>query len=116
MSMVAIILLFFISGCSDDGLCVNNVSESIDNSNHEYVAYVFERDCGSTTQLSYQVSVLKKGVKLGNPVGNVISSYNEVKVSWSTSDELLISTQGDTDIFKQETQIGSIKIKYHISN
>jgi len=50
--------------------CGNQVISKSLSPNDELVAYVFERNCGATTDYSYQLSILDSDGKLKNNRGN----------------------------------------------
>ena len=54
-----------------------------DSPNGRYTAYTFTRDCGATTSVSYQLSILKKDKELKNKGGNTFVSKQEFDVEWA---------------------------------
>lgn len=105
-----IFLMLLISGCADD-LCGNEVIESIESPNEEYIAYVFKRSCGATTKDSFQLSVLKKGETLQNKKGNVYISGGDFEIEWSKENELTV-TYWSSDVYKKEAKFKGIRIDY----
>jgi hypothetical protein len=107
-----------LSGCHD--LCVNDVlSESLSPDGSKR-AVLFLRDCGATTDFSWQISILGSKETLTNGAGNVIVLDNDhgavhemkVEVEWKGSDNLIVSYPDRARIFHQLTMIRGVRISY----
>jgi hypothetical protein len=81
-------------------------------------AVVFRRDCGATTGLSTQISLLRKGTSLPNGPGNVFSADTNygvapsakwggppVDVKWSAKRTLIVVTDPAARIFRQDSLV-----------
>ncbi|MHC1723738.1 MAG: DUF5412 family protein [Aminipila sp.] len=107
---IIILTVVLVTGCSGDSN--NEIIEKIQSPDGEYIAYVFIRDMGATTQKSYQLSILKKGDALGNKKGNIFISYSNFEVEWNNEKELLVKDTNCEEIFKEKTKYKEIDIKY----
>ena len=109
-----VVILTFLVGCASNSndICNNQQLTSVESPDKSIVAYIFTRDCGSTTKKSYQLSILNKGEKIGNTSGNIFISYGEFAVEWIKSDEIVVKTVTNGDIFKNEQKYKGIKINY----
>ena len=65
--LASVFILLFNSGCSS--ISYNEVVKTVESPDQKYIAYIFIRDLGATTRESYQLSILKKGQRLGNGSG-----------------------------------------------
>jgi hypothetical protein len=91
--------------------------ESLTGTQH---AVVFERDCGATTDFSFQVSILPNREVLHNGGGNVfIADGNHGKVQsmymktrWSGPQELVISYPKDARLFRHESRVKGTAVVY----
>jgi len=79
-----------------DSLCENNNLRETLSPDGQFKAVIFCRDCGATTAVSAQVSILPAGRKLPNDGGNVFVANREppIAVRWIDDHHLRIS--GDT--------------------
>ncbi len=110
--------LLWLSSCRDG--CVNDVlSESLSPDGSKR-AVLFLRDCGATTDFSWQVSILGSKETLPNDPGNVIvldsdhGAVHEMKVEvqWKGSDNLIVSYSDRARIFHQLTMMRGVRISY----
>ncbi len=105
--------------------CGNDVLDRVASPTGSHKAVVFQRDCGATTDFSTQVSVLDPQADLDNSAGNVfVADANQglapsgpgggpvVTVQWSTPLLLVISHHETARVFKAESRIGAIEIRY----
>lgn len=107
--MVCLIFSFSLSGCANSN---NKVISEVGSPDGKYNAFYFIRDLGATTKASSQLTVLKKGKKLGDTVGNVFVTYGEFDVEWENDNMLVVNIKKDEEIFKQLTKYKDIEIKY----
>jgi hypothetical protein len=57
-----VISTLMLAGCnSGNALCNNRIVSVVESPDNKYSAFVFVRNCGSTTKESYQLSVLPRG-------------------------------------------------------
>ena len=83
----------------------------------KYVAYVFETNGGATTNFTYRLSVLKNGKKLkAGDIGNAFITSYEFDVEWIDNNTLKVNNIGTSikSVFKQETKVDDVNIKYHV--
>ncbi len=107
----------------------NTILEQVISPDEQYTIYVFTRDAGATTGFNTQVSIKKNRELLKNKEGNTficdlnhISVGNEKKyaqggpklsLNWITNNDLAIYYPKGIRIYKQESTIYTIKIKYY---
>jgi len=100
-------------GCS---MCGNAVVAEIPSPKGDKRAVVFQRDCGATTRMSTQVSILSRGQSLrdeGNAfiaddTGNVLA----IDVRWASNDELMIYYPARARVFRHNTKVDAVTIRY----
>ena len=107
---VLICLTLVLTSCSTESN--NDIIKSMVSPNKEYLAYIFRRDMGATTEESYQLSILKKGEKLGDDIGNIYVTYGEFDIKWNSDNELIVTKVTSGESFKQIEKYDDIIIKY----
>jgi hypothetical protein len=80
--------------------------------NKKFIASKFKRDCGMTTAFSYHLIVLEHSENIGNTYGNIFRSKSDFSFKWLDSDHILVIHDKSAEVFKNEKQIGDIKITY----
>ncbi|MEM7792623.1 MAG: hypothetical protein AAF546_14555 [Verrucomicrobiota bacterium] len=110
-----LILILLLGGCYD--LCENTVILEEKNQENGMKAVVFDRNCGATTSLSRQVSILKEEKELPNDAGNIFTSshYSDVQIRWVDSTHLEITRIGTGKDFLMEESLQGIKISYALN-
>ena len=116
VSLVSFVIILGITFGSND-LCGNNITETNFSPNGKYKVVVFQRNCGATTDFSFQVSILKDKENLKNDGGNIfIIDNNDIKVFWINDKEINIGYKNNSEIFKIEEKFQKIKINYNLLN
>ncbi len=91
-----------------------NVIQEVVSPNGKYIAYVFEANGGATSKFTYRLSILKNGKKLkAGDVGNTFITYTEFDVEWIDDNTLNVNNLASVNIFKQETKIDDVNIRYN---
>lgn len=90
----------------------NEIISSNLSPNGKMNAILFVRDLGATTRKSYQLAILKNGENLGNKKGNAYITYSKFSIEWIDDSTIQINNEQNNDIFKQESLINGINIKY----
>jgi len=122
--LIVIFLCLTSNGCQSD--CTNNTINQFNSPNNRFIAVVFTRNCGSSTDYSTQVSILPFSEKLGDVSGNVFicdsnhknsKSYNiyggpEVSVNWLNENQMVIKYSRGSRIFLSNIVHGLITIQY----
>ena len=89
----------------DEGLCGNTISQTAVSPDGQLKAVVFERDCGATTRVSRQVSVLRASQSLPNEGGSILvidgPSSPALRVAWAGARTLQIQYPPRTRVFHQ---------------
>jgi hypothetical protein len=106
------VVLAVLTSCSD--LCSNEIVQSVASPSGSLKAVVFTRDCGATTGISTQVSILGSGRSLPNEGGNafIIGDIAPVVLEWKSDAALLVSGFGGHKAFKQGTAVSGVTITY----
>jgi hypothetical protein len=90
----------------------------------QYVAVLFQRDCGATIGFSSQVSLLSEGEEPGEGGNLFVADTNHgaappaasggprVEMEWQAPDRLLISYDRRARVFKKVTQLRGVTIDY----
>ena len=126
---LALSTLIFACGGSSDQRCENEVIARIPSPDTRYDAVVFQRDCGATTGLSTQVSVLQSRDSLpSDSAGNVFVADTDhgkapagprggpnVNVRWISPDTLEIRRDPRTRVFRTPDSLAGVHV-IHVSN
>src|SRR3954452_17241529 len=83
-------------------MCGNDLKQKIPSPNGENVAYIFERNCGATTGLSPQLSILNKGDKFQNVSGNTFRTDKEFSVEWLSDKNLKVIYDKSSEVYKMD--------------
>ncbi len=71
------------------------------------------RNCGATTGVNTQASILRFQAQLRDEGGNVfIADQGEATVSWKTDGSLLVSHSRGLRFFKRETRVLGVAVEY----
>ena len=107
-----ILMAFPLSGCISS--CDNEVVSTIASPSGVTNAVIFGRNCGATTGFNTQVSIVDADGGTPRDGGNVLIVDQKVplKISWDSDSELLIAGSGKTRVFKQETSVNGVRIRY----
>jgi hypothetical protein len=97
----------------DAGLCANTVKRRVTAPDGRRDAILFIRDCGATTDLSPQVSILGAGKALRNVAGNVFIAPHsvEVQLEWVSPDTLMVR-YANTSPNLRATNVQGVTIRY----
>lgn len=108
---IATLLYVDIAFSSD---CENTIIKTSTNGSNEFVAVLFERNCGATTGFSTQVSIMHTGQELPNEGGNVYiaDGYPEYNsLAWRDKNTLHIDGT-DSNAYRRIEKIMGNKIIY----
>jgi hypothetical protein len=114
---IGVVLLLCTSGCA--GLCGNHILTEETSPDNRRSVVIFERDCGATTGISIQVSVLSAPERLADEGGNVfIEDDNRgvskpwAKVRWLSQDRIAITYPSQSRVFRKETLVMGVGVTY----
>ena len=118
LCITTIILSCFQTGC-DNNLCSNEFPVEHPSPDGKWKYVIFDRNCGATTSSNFQVSVLLSSAPLPNEPANAFTGdYNHgaasyvAEIEWIDSGTLQISYSPKARIFRKETRVGPIEIRY----
>jgi hypothetical protein len=118
-----LVLVLLFGGCSDNGLCSNEILSAKASPNREIFATLFVRGCGATTADSLQVGLFPNST-LPNVSGNLFVATvdteptfaapdgNWVEVKWLSNRRLLIRYTAEARVFSQETSQRGVSVHY----
>ncbi len=114
---IIIILALFIAGkfaldAIFGDMCGNDIKQKIHSPNGENIAYLFERNCGATTGLSRQLSILNKDEKFQNESGNTFRSDKEFSIEWLNDKNLKVIYDKSSETYKMDKEVNGVKILY----
>lgn len=113
VGLIGSVSLFFLSiYLLFSGACANEILSISDSPNGRYTAYTFTRDCGATTSVSYQLSVLKKDKELKSKGGNTFVSKQEFDVEWASDTQLNVAYPESAKTYKMDNKVGKVDITY----
>jgi hypothetical protein len=94
--------------------CSNAEQQRVPSADGRHDLVVFERDCGATTDISTQVSVVEHGAKLADSPGNAYISEHQanVAVTWKADTLAAITYSGGRSGSQENRRVGGISITY----
>ena len=120
ITIIVIIAVYFAGKYALDALfgdmCGNDLKQKIPSPNGENVAYIFERNCGATTGLSLQLSILNKGEKFENKSGNTFRTDKEFSVEWLSDNYLKVIYDKSSEVYQMDKKVNGIIIEYESGN
>jgi len=112
-----------------DAMCQNEVLSDERSPDGKYRVVKFQRDCGATTDFSTQVSVIPAWWYLRNVSGNLFVADTDhgkapsgagggpqVRVEWMSPSMLLVSYHPDARVFKSESAVGNVSVRYQVTD
>ncbi|MBP1475333.1 hypothetical protein J7I44_13555 [Frateuria sp. MAH-13] len=109
--LAAVAMLAAITGC-DIG-CDDEVVSTVPSPSHAASAVVFNRNCGATTGLNTQVSLVRAGAApSGGGNALILDGTVPLKLRWVSESRLLITGLGSAKIFKQEQSVAGVSVAY----
>lgn len=109
-------ITLFLSGCAFllHSSCENTVKSEVRSPDGKYVATLFERNCGATTDFSTIVNLRESSVKFkGDDLGAVIvKGQHRIDLVWDDNTRLRLQCSDcrPEDIFKQERSWKEVEI------
>ena len=113
-ALLPIAFMFIVStGCFKEP-CANEVLDEVPSPDRNLKAVVFVRNCGATTGLSTQVSVLGIDEVIENEPGNVfiIEPDGDVNAKWISASSLELEHPARTEVFRQMSEYRGTEITY----
>ena len=101
------------------GLCENKTLEALRSPDASHTAYLFERDCGATTGVSHQVSIMPDSDRLPNQAGNIfVADRQDTKpqLHWTGARTLEIRHKKTARTFKLEKHRDGINVAYVVTD
>ena len=105
--------------------CGNEILAEIPSPDGLKRVVVFERDCGATTGISTQASLLATGTALPNESGNLLvadaahgaapagrGGEPKVEVVWANSHSLVVKTHPQARVFKARKNLDGVQVAY----
>lgn len=93
-------------------MCGNEVIQAVPSPSGDKVAYLFNRDCGATTGVSFQLTIMDKGDELPNKSGNTFVSDGEFTIGWVNEKNLRINYKEASKTHEKDTRVNGIKVEY----
>ncbi len=93
-------------------ICGNEIVHKKTSPKGDKVAYIFQRDCGATTGISYQLSLIDVDEKLHNKSGNAFVSDDEFQVKWVNNKILRVYYNESVETYEMDKRVGWTKIEY----
>jgi hypothetical protein len=110
----ALVLCLGLGGC-----CANEAPAEHISPDGQWKYVTFDRNCGATTGSNLQISVLPASKRLPNKAANAfIADDNHgatrfvAQPEWVSARELKITYSAKARIFKKESRVGPIELKY----
>jgi len=111
-ALLSVLLLFSLAGCLGSD-CVNEVHQELVSPDGRKKIVVFSRNCGATTGINTQASVIGKSDKLPDEAGNAfVFDKGSAQVSWKKDGGILVVIESGARVFKKEPSVGGISIEY----
>lgn len=93
-------------------LCTNTFLDRVPAPSGKYDAVVFTRGCGATTSESVQISIVSSGDNVLDDPVFVADKITTASVEWTSPDELTVRYPAGARLFRTETVVGSVRIRY----
>lgn len=116
------LLILSLTGCSDT--CSNDVQRAVDAPDGKLTAFLFQRDCGATTDFSTQVSVVDFCDRPSG-AGNVFVADTDrgatqreawggpwADITWISPKHLLVGYDARSSVFKQNQEVSGVRITF----
>ena len=98
------------------GLCGDDVKSKATSTDGQLVAYVYERNCGATTDFSAMVNVQSSREQFHGDEGIlfVAKGRYDLSVEWTSPRALLITCSrcSRKDVFRQVVAFGDVDVKF----
>ena len=106
--LISILGVAGLAGCDGDlfGDCADTVKAEAPSPGGGYVATVFERDCGATTDFSTHVSIREADEPFDSSTKTrvlIVAGQTEVDIEWSTEKKLSVTFSPAETFTKLET-------------
>lgn len=92
--------------------CANDIVQTLPSPDEKRMAYVFKRDCGATTDYSYQLSILKADEEFQNKAGNAFISEKSLTVQWTDARQLEVQYALEAQSSKMKREVDGVQIEY----
>ena len=100
--------------------CEDAIKREVRSPNGKYIATLYERDCGATTNFSTIVSLRASTDKFNGENGRIFVAEGQFQVSLVWKDDMNLRIEcskcRSNDIFKQEMNWQDISISYYVWN
>lgn len=93
-------------------MCENNVKTKILSPDKKKVIYIFERNCGATTDVFYNATLERNGEVLSPRRGNVTHSKSELNAKWLNNNNVEIFVKNKSDIIWKIKKLKNINFNY----
>jgi hypothetical protein len=103
------------SSCTQLSDCVNVVLTEVVSPDGQFIATVFERDCGATTAKNTQVSLRQRSESFNyekQPSFLIFEGSGKVLLTWLSETKLLVHLPLDAKMFRQERNQKGISFDY----
>ncbi|WP_342041940.1 DUF5412 family protein [Bacillus sp. OTU2372] len=114
---IIVILVLFVAGkylldTLFGDICGNEILQKVPSPSGEKVAYIFTRDCGATTGISPQLTILNKNDTFQNISGNTFRSDKEFSIRWLSNKKLQVIYEKKSETYEMDESVSGIKIDY----
>jgi hypothetical protein len=115
--LAAISSLVFLTSCSAEPSCENEVLSRSPNPSGHLVAVVFSRNCGATVGENMQVSIVRRDDNVTGKGNALITdkapSYSDAyKPTWSGDRSVVLIVPAAARTFLQEKQVSGVSVIY----
>lgn len=114
--IILILICCLAASCNDGGLCSDRIIAESRSPNGEYVATLFERDCGATADFSRMVSIRpsNSGFVADNGRVFVVKGQPMIYLAWTSGQSLRIDCRecSSKDVFLSEEKWGEVQISH----
>jgi hypothetical protein len=113
---ITVATLLTLWSCSPGSMCDNEIITETYSPDKKYKAIVFNRDCGATTGISSQLSILKADKELENKGGNtfVVDKGEIIKIEWTNQRQLTVLYDSLARTFEMKDRLEGISVEYQI--
>jgi hypothetical protein len=114
----ALAMIVAIASCSvSENMCGNEVLDSVPSPDGETSAVIFHRNCGATTGVNIQISILPTGTTPDGPGNTLIIDgapdySSRYRPTWKNKRNIGLIVPDGSRVFLQKQTIGDVSISY----
>lgn len=117
-------LAFYIVFSSSEQMCSLDIAQELVSPKGQYKAVLYQFDCGATTPLTTNISILGNTDEIEHEAGNMFVAFHGsragpwrgpyTEIKWLSEASISISYVADAEVSKMEKAVGSVAASYEL--